>query len=266
MDTLAAIRTSFDSDHSQPRALSHGRGGAGTFLAFTLISLLEEAYSRACGRTNHKSLALLGQGRAVRSSLSELDIWGAFRISYWYLVTLKGMLERSKCKRRAAIQPTHFSGSVVCNIPRPLAYLRAGNMKRGSKDFTEPDLVTPTIKTDVYTTGRGGTGNMAKNDPLNPELARESQDVNGLPRRQSEAETHFGRGGAANTVKPSEEEIAMAKEEKVGWEKKVKEQQQQPVPKDKADPKVPKEQRDVRGWADKGKDMLFGKNRRGSKG
>lgn len=56
------------------------------------------------------------------------------------------------------------------------------------------DLETPTIKSDHYTTGRGGTGNMAKNDPLNPSIARERQDVASLPRRLSEGESFFGRG------------------------------------------------------------------------
>lgn len=40
------------------------------------------------------------------------------------------------------------------------------------------DFDTPTLKTAKYTTGRGGIGNMAKNDPEHPELAREAQDVN----------------------------------------------------------------------------------------
>jgi len=37
------------------------------------------------------------------------------------------------------------------------------------------DLETPTIKSDVYTTGRGGSGNMAKN--TDPYEARRAQDV-----------------------------------------------------------------------------------------
>ena len=37
------------------------------------------------------------------------------------------------------------------------------------------DLVTPTLKNDFYTTGRGGTGNMAKN--TDAEDARRAQDV-----------------------------------------------------------------------------------------
>ena len=57
-----------------------------------------------------------------------------------------------------------------------------------------PDLVTPTIKQDVYTTGRGGSGNMMHNDPDHPELARESQDVESPPLRVEEAAHHTGRG------------------------------------------------------------------------
>ncbi len=41
---------------------------------------------------------------------------------------------------------------------------------------SEPvDLDTPTLKGNYYTTGRGGSGNMAKN--TDPEEARRSQDV-----------------------------------------------------------------------------------------
>ncbi|KAL8965106.1 MAG: hypothetical protein Q9183_004025, partial [Haloplaca sp. 2 TL-2023] len=56
-------------------------------------------------------------------------------------------------------------------------------------------LVTPTIKTNTYTTGRGGTGNMKKNDPKHPEVARRSQDVGPMihSRRNSDGVTHTGR-------------------------------------------------------------------------
>ncbi|KAF2832066.1 hypothetical protein CC86DRAFT_390251 [Ophiobolus disseminans] len=63
------------------------------------------------------------------------------------------------------------------------------------------DLVTPTLKSSKYTTGRGGTGNMAQNDPERPELARAAQDVE-APAQVSEPKgpTHYGRGGAANII------------------------------------------------------------------
>ncbi len=35
---------------------------------------------------------------------------------------------------------------------------------------------------------------MAKNDPANPAIARQRQDLASLPRRMSEGESHFGRG------------------------------------------------------------------------
>ncbi|EOD45695.1 uncharacterized protein LTHEOB_2821 [Neofusicoccum parvum] len=66
------------------------------------------------------------------------------------------------------------------------------------------DLVTPTIKSALYTTGRGGSGNMARNDPEHPEIARAAQDVEAPPgavRDHHEAgPKHFGRGGAANVI------------------------------------------------------------------
>lgn len=72
----------------------------------------------------------------------------------------------------------------------------AGNIySREASTKKEPkDLVTPTIKQDVYTTGRGGSGNMVHNDPQHPEIARESQDVDMPPQRVGQAPHHTGRG------------------------------------------------------------------------
>lgn len=96
--------------------------------------------------------------------------------------------------------------------PRPSAethrvasYGRGGAGNIGSdKPTAHPqpaDLVTPTLKSELYTTGRGGTGNMARNDPNHPELARASQDVEVPPHREADGPHHFGRGGAANVAK-----------------------------------------------------------------
>jgi hypothetical protein len=70
-----------------------------------------------------------------------------------------------------------------------------GNIYSSETRTTPQDLVTPTIKQEVYTTGRGGSGNMVHNDPDRPEIARESQDVEAPPRRVQEgAPHHTGRG------------------------------------------------------------------------
>jgi len=91
----------------------------------------------------------------------------------------------------------------------PLASHGRGGAGNISKDKVPTGategLVTPTIKSDKYTTGRGGTGNMAKNDPARPEVARESQDVKAPPIREHEGPVHVGRGGAANYAKGSEQ-------------------------------------------------------------
>ncbi|KAB8076932.1 hypothetical protein BDV29DRAFT_73148 [Aspergillus leporis] len=92
----------------------------------------------------------------------------------------------------------------------------AGNIFSSESHTTPRDLVTPTIKQDVYTTGRGGQGNMVVNDPQHPEIARESQDVEAPPLRVEEAPHHTGRGGAANAYIPAPEE-----------EKRVREQEEQ---------------------------------------
>lgn len=64
-------------------------------------------------------------------------------------------------------------------------------------DSPAADLTTPTIKANIYTTGRGGTGNMAKNDKERPDLARVSQDVEAPPQRkgrEDEIKQFVGRG------------------------------------------------------------------------
>ncbi|KAJ4361526.1 hypothetical protein N0V95_001778 [Ascochyta clinopodiicola] len=92
---------------------------------------------------------------------------------------------------------------------------RIASHGRGGADvntaYTKPeDLVTPTIKSNTYTTGRGGQGNMTKND--NPNNARLAQDVDG-PVKISEPKgaVHYGRGGAANIITDKERKSGEAK-------------------------------------------------------
>ncbi|KAL8643571.1 MAG: hypothetical protein Q9210_007626 [Variospora velana] len=72
-------------------------------------------------------------------------------------------------------------------------------------------LVTPTLKSPIYTTGRGGSGNMKCNDPKHPEVARRSQDVIVPPpakrRMSGGGGGHTGRGGLANVFRPSIEDV-----------------------------------------------------------
>jgi hypothetical protein len=70
-----------------------------------------------------------------------------------------------------------------------------GNIVPKAATPTPPDdLETPTLKTPKYTTGRGGSGNMANNNLEDPSEARRSQDVGPAVSRYSETESHFGRG------------------------------------------------------------------------
>jgi len=87
-------------------------------------------------------------------------------------------------------------------MPLQDAHNAPGNMsKNAQQPVTQQDFTTPTIKQDNYTTGRGGTGNMAKNDPARPEIARAAQDVEGpVYHKDSDGPVHFGRGGAANVT------------------------------------------------------------------
>ncbi|KAJ5211473.1 uncharacterized protein N7498_003119 [Penicillium cinerascens] len=100
---------------------------------------------------------------------------------------------------------------------RNISYGRGGagniSMSRQQSATTPSDLVTPTIKQDFYTTGRGGTGNMVHNDPDRPEIARESQDVDSPPLRAEQFPHHTGRGGAANAYIPSSEEEERARQQ-----------------------------------------------------
>jgi hypothetical protein len=70
----------------------------------------------------------------------------------------------------------------------------AGNIYSTANPTSAKDLITPTIKQDTFTTGRGGSGNMVQYDPERPEIARELQDVESPPQRVEEAPHHTGRG------------------------------------------------------------------------
>ncbi|QIW99949.1 hypothetical protein AMS68_005467 [Peltaster fructicola] len=62
------------------------------------------------------------------------------------------------------------------------------------------DLQTPTIKSDVFTTGRGGSGNMASTTCS--DTRRAAQDVEAPQHHTKEAHGtfHWGRGGDGNMV------------------------------------------------------------------
>jgi hypothetical protein len=124
----------------------------------------------------------------------------------------------------------------------------AGNFSAIDSDNEEEDYSIPPITTPVYTSGRGGTGNMQRNDFDHPEYARRAQDVEMNPRRPSTSDYHGGRSGAGNVYHPSEEEYLAAEE----YEKRVKYDRTI---------QVDHSRHDYRGWADKGKDFLFGRRR-----
>jgi len=62
-----------------------------------------------------------------------------------------------------------------------------------AKQTTDPEVMkTPTLTSKNYTTGRGGTGNIAKND--DPDEARIAQDVDVPAVMLQEGSRHVGRG------------------------------------------------------------------------
>lgn len=87
----------------------------------------------------------------------------------------------------------------------------AGNYAHSTKfdKISTKDLETPSLKSAVVTTGRGGSGNMLKND--DPLETRLRQDVQPVARRSSSNAAHFGRGGAANIFRSGSDEEAAAK-------------------------------------------------------
>lgn len=94
---------------------------------------------------------------------------------------------------------------------RPVTYGRggAGNVTSKPRSPALEPQTTPTLKSHRYTTGRGGTGNMAKND--NAEEARRAQDVDVPGIIMPEGTHHTGRGGEGNLYKPTEEEQRQAR-------------------------------------------------------
>jgi hypothetical protein len=92
----------------------------------------------------------------------------------------------------AYIPPHHTTP--VLSPQQPSLTKPTGNITRQQSAPSPRDLFTPTIKQEVYTTGRGGSGNMVHNDPDRPELARESQDVESPPLRAQQIPHHTGRG------------------------------------------------------------------------
>lgn len=86
-------------------------------------------------------------------------------------------------------------------------------IERTNSASTPADLQTPTIKAATYTTGRGGSGNMASNDPSKPEVARAAQDVAAPAHKQPETAVHVGRGGGGNVATLTDAQSKAAKEE-----------------------------------------------------
>lgn len=127
----------------------------------------------------------------------------------------------------------------------------AGNIvdKAKSPAIEPKDLETPTLKTSVVTTGRGGTGNMAKNK--DPAETRALQDVEPVSRRESTGATHIGRGGDGNVVKPKADQPDDGDGKELA---RTKSAGDAVAPQDSADTKKDKES-----LVSKGKQWLMGK-------
>ncbi|RPB24867.1 hypothetical protein L211DRAFT_848679 [Terfezia boudieri ATCC MYA-4762] len=126
-----------------------------------------------------------------------------------------------------------------------------GGVGNIGEDITEPESEAFShLTSPVYTTGHCGTGNMALNDPKHPEYAHAAHDVELPTPLRSCTDFHGGRDGAGNVYHPDEEESMAAKLR--GEEEKNTKTRPPPVDHSKID---------YRGWADKGKDLLFGRSK-----
>ncbi|KAK5697121.1 hypothetical protein LTR17_023985 [Elasticomyces elasticus] len=96
--------------------------------------------------------------------------------------------------------------STTQQAPRLQGRGGAGNVQTkpatGGGEVQAQDFSTPTIKSNTYTTGRGGQGNMATNLPDFPEYSRAAQDVDTPAHHEKEAKGvyHWGRGGEGNAM------------------------------------------------------------------
>ena len=100
-------------------------------------------------------------------------------------------------KRILPLNPHVVKGvSVLTNI----SLGNIGSPKMAPK--RDENLETPTLKTSIYTTGRGGAGNMAHFEKNDPNEARVAQDIEAPIRHENpHASVVTGRGGTGNMVK-----------------------------------------------------------------
>lgn len=127
------------------------------------------------------------------------------RLTRSQLGAAKGSEHRTVSHGRGGAGKQNSHVNIQPEVKTPLTgCLCIGNLGKESASDEPANLDTPTIKSDKYTTGRGGSGNIATNDPNAPEVARAAQDVAAVQARESQGTVHIGRGGAANTAKPGE--------------------------------------------------------------
>ncbi|KXT11934.1 hypothetical protein AC579_8572 [Pseudocercospora musae] len=99
--------------------------------------------------------------------------------------------------------PSNGNGVAVDPAAAARSHGRGGAGNINSKPpakLEADDLKTPTIKSNLYTTGRGGSGNMAKNNPANAAETRAAQDVEAPAHHAKDMQGtyHWGRGGEGN--------------------------------------------------------------------
>lgn len=169
----------------------------------------------------YQRVASHGRGGAGKPTYTFLQTLSATprRLQWngWVCLSLQRTPARKDCLPLSHSQSSPWSAcdcSPASASERPLTF--AGNIaKDDPTNYPKPeDLVTPTLKSNTYTTGRGGTGNMARNDPERPDLARAAQDVESKPHPEPQGPKHYGRGGAANIIgdgQPAQRKSAEAK-------------------------------------------------------
>nr|OQO16347.1 hypothetical protein B0A51_15942 [Rachicladosporium sp. CCFEE 5018] len=101
------------------------------------------------------------------------------------------MADKARATEAAARNASHGRGG-------------AGNINSRPENVgsSSVNLDTPTLKSNNYTTGRGGTGNIVPNDKSNPAVARAAQDVDtpAAHGKDPKGVHHWGRGGEGNMM------------------------------------------------------------------
>jgi len=142
-----------------------------------------------------------------------------------------------------------------------VSFIILGNLEPEGIEYVDgAALKPPRLTSAYYETGRGGSGNVMKNDfSANDRLAQDVDDDGPvLERPGSVTAGEIGRGGLGN-IKAAQAE---GKHELVEGKRSTSQiANRNPGTNGHATAQDEEPTTDLRGWADKGKDLLFGRKK-----